>query len=75
MLTQPTPSAPPDALVVSHSGDLIAFNRSLDMGRPDGRRVNQIFVVDFFVPEPSALLLVALGLCGLTLRTRRRTRG
>lgn len=73
MITQPTPAAPPDALVVSHSGNLIAFNRQLDMGRSDGRKVNQIFVVDFFVPEPSALILVGIGLCGLAGRMRRRS--
>lgn len=72
MITQPTPEAPPDALVVSHDGNLIAFNRQLDMGRPDGRKVNQIFVVGFFVPEPSALVLVGIGVCGLS-RMRRRS--
>jgi hypothetical protein len=71
MLTEPTLDAPPDAIVFSPDGRLIAFNRALDMGRPDGRRVNQIFVATFFVPEPSAFILAALGvLAALVARPR-----
>ncbi|HPN35840.1 MAG TPA: DUF3748 domain-containing protein [bacterium] len=51
MLTDPTPDANPDALVFSSDGKLIAFNRKLDVGRPDGKKVNQIFVVDFLEPN------------------------
>jgi len=47
MLTTPTPDASPDALVVSSDGKLIAFNRKLNMGRTDGKKINQIFVVPF----------------------------
>ena len=46
-LTVPTPDAAPDALVWSSDGNLIAFNRSLDVGRTDGKKAKQIFVIEF----------------------------
>ena len=57
MLTAPTPAAPPDALVVSPDGNLIAFNRRIN-------GFNQIFVTTFFVPEPSTFVLAAFGVLG-----------
>ena len=72
MITEPTPAASPDALVVSPNGNLVAFNRSLDVGRPDGNKVNQIFVATFVVPEPSTLVMAAVGLLGMLAGIRSR---
>jgi Tol biopolymer transport system component len=72
MITEPTPDASPDAIVISPDGQWIAFNRNLDAGRPDGRKASQIFVTAFVVPEPSAFVLAALGLFSSLAFFRRR---
>ena len=72
MITMPTPDAPPDAIVFSPDGELIAFNRRIDEGRPDGESVRQIFVTSFApVPEPATVLLAAFGLLAALAYTRR----
>lgn len=64
MITEPTPSAAPDNLVVSPDGNWIAFCRKID-------NVNQIFVAPAAIPEPSMFLLGALGLLALASVRRR----
>jgi hypothetical protein len=63
MLTEPTPDAPPDAIVFSPDGDLIGFNRTLD-------GVRQVFVATF-VPESSTFVLAALAMFGAIACIRR----
>ena len=65
MITEPTPSAAPDNLVVSPDGNWIGFCRSIN-------GVKQVFVTPSTVPEPSMLALAVLGLVGFGCARRKR---